>query len=660
MRVTRKLLNNSTSQYLFLSAIVYKIKEIKDFIDMRHNKTFLFAVLPALAISLLTGCNKQKEESSKEEPISSQPSSSSEAPSSVNTSSSSEESSKEESIISEISSTTSSIESTTVVPSSSEESSEEVPTSSSSIEEQSEEEEQEHNYEIGDVTKEWNSRDDYDKVPFGIGGGSGTVEIFDGDIGMYDDCSIYVNAQVGRNSLGYITSDAVEEPYFTEEDAKNGDLISLYVYIPSDGNVSSIQLQIYSTNNGDFVEGEKVKITEDDTDKWVGLTQSFDSIYTLGSIRVYFEVVDVLEEVNFYVDDIEITLEEETVQTEYEYNDESLWQTYEDYFKVGTCMPGDGLRNTELRKIAKDNFNSITAENEGKPERILDQAACQELAKTDNSAVAITTAPFEKIYDFCAANNIGVRHHTFVWYSQTPSWFFNVDYTNNGQRADRVLMLTRMENFIQVTLNTINERWPGLVYAIDVSNEAIDNGGIRSNNNNWYTTVGEDFVYYSFLFASMYKEDYQKLYYNDYSFDYNVDNCRFAVNTLLKDAIEEGLVDGVGIQGHIDSNANLDVLINDAKLIYEKGLECQITELDITVNGSDDNSWQSQKNAYKNLVKKIITANENGDTDINAVILWGITDNSSWKRNQNPLLFNSSYAKKPCYYGFLEAIDELE
>ena len=49
------------------------------------------------------------------------------------------------------------------------------------------------------------------------------------------------------------------------------------------------------------------------------------------------------------------------------------------------------LQNTELRKIARNDFNSITAENEGKPERILDQAACQELAKTDETQVAITT-----------------------------------------------------------------------------------------------------------------------------------------------------------------------------------------------------------------------------------------------------------------------------
>ena len=56
-------------------------------------------------------------------------------------------------------------------------------------------------------------------------------------------------------------------------------------------------------------------------------------------------------------------------------------------------------------------------------------------------------------------------------------------------------MLARMENFIRVTLESVNDRWPGLVYAVDVANEAVENGAIRSNNNKWYTAVGNDFVY---------------------------------------------------------------------------------------------------------------------------------------------------------------------
>lgn len=507
-------------------------------------------------------------------------------------------------------------------------------------------------FEIGDTVKEWSSRWHYDGIVMGAQTGD-HVEIAD-DFGQEDDCSL--KFEVRKNS-GYISTDLVEDIYFHDDCAKNGDIISLYYYLPAGSNIASLQLQAVAVSGRNQIDGEKVLIDSSSEEKWVRAMLSYDILDALGSIRLAYTTVNAGEDATIYVDDVSIVYGEETVETKYDYNEESLWETYEDYFKVGTCMSSSMLNNTKLREITRDNFNSVTAENEGKPEQILDQKACQELLKESEAEVAITTKPFEKLYNWAEANHIGVRHHTFVWYSQTPSWFFTTDYTNNGPKASKDLMLLRMENFIRVTLETINERWPGLVYAIDVANEAIENANYRTNNNNWYSTVGKDFVYYAMKYAHEYKEEYQELYYNDYSFDYDTRNCSFAVNTLLKEAIEEELVDGVGIQGHIDSNANLENVMTDAKMIKEKGLKCQITELDITINNTNESSLEQQKKAYKDLTVKILENNAEGLTDINALVMWGICDNQSWKSNQNPLLFTREYEKKPAYYGVLEALD---
>ena len=450
----------------------------------------------------------------------------------------------------------------------------------------------------------------------------------------------------------------MSEPYFTEDDAKNGDIVSLYFYVPANGNVASLQLQVFPYSMNNPIKGDVIAISDDKVDTWIRTSISYDTLEVLGAIRLYYKTVDKAASANFYVDDINITLGAETVKTDYDHPEESLYKAYEPYFKFGGCVSPSMLRNTEVRRLVKDNFNSITAENEAKPEQILDQKACQNLMREDETAVAITTKPFEKIYDWCEANHIKVRHHTFVWYSQTPEWFFAKNY-NSGTKASKDLMLQRMENFIKVTLETINNRWPGLVYAVDVSNEAIDNNTLRTNNNNWYTTVGKDFVYYSFLYASRYKAEGQKLFYNDYSYDYNTGNCNYAINTLLKEAIAEGLIDGVGIQGHIDSGQNGDTLINDAKMICAKGLECQITELDITVDNTNATSLNNQKKAYKTLMSKVLQAHHKGEINMTGVIVWGTTDDTSWKRNQNPLLFTNNFGKKPCYYGCLEAAEEF-
>ena len=516
--------------------------------------------------------------------------------------------------------------------------------------------------EIGDTVKEWRTNYDLDSLPLGLADTNSKGEIVK-DFGNYDNSSL--KYEVKKSSNMYLGSDLLEEPYFVEDDAKNGDIISLYVYVPLDGNVSSLQLEVFPSSMNNSIKSDLLEIDSSLEQSWNRLMISFDTLETLGAIRLNYQIADGADSAIFFVDNINITLGEETVKTGYEYNEESLYKAYEPYLKVGTCMSGRMLANTELRKITQHNFNSITAENEGKPEQILDQTACQELAKTDETQVAIKTSPFEKIYNYAEAHHIGVRHHTFVWFDQTPQWFFRKNYDSNGAVVSKSVMVARMENFIKTALETINSRWPGLVYAIDVSNEGVQNGGIRKKDNNnmnpnyWYETIGDDFVYYAFKFARQYAAEGQELYYNDYAFDYDTNNCKFALETLLKDAIAEELIDGVGIQGHLDTNNfSLDAVIKDAEMIKEKGLKCQITELDITVNSDSQSDLNNQKNAFKRLGTRVLESNASGKTEINAIVFWGIRDDMSWKRNQHPLLFNENYAKKPAYYGFLEAVEE--
>ena len=517
--------------------------------------------------------------------------------------------------------------------------------------------------EIGDTVKEWTSSKDSNELPLGMANKNSQGEIVN-DFGHEDNSALkYEVAYTAKEA--YLGSDLLEKPYFTEDDAKNGDIISLFVYVPENSNLTSLQMEVFPISMSNSLKSNLLTVADDNINTWIRLMVSFDTLETLGAIRLNYKVANDGYTAGFYVDDINITLGEETVKTEYQYNDESLYKTYEDYFKVGTCMSNQMMRNTEFRRILKDNFNSVTAENEGKPQYILDQEASQQLAKSDETQVAITTAPFEKMYSYCEANHIKVRHHTLVWFDQTPQWFFRKGYTDRGAVVSKEIMLQRMENFIKNVFETLNNRWPGLVYAVDVANEAVQNGQVRKTDNNganpnyWYQTIGGDFVYYAFKYSRQYAAEGQALYYNDYAYDYETSNCKFAVNTLLKQAIEENLIDGVGIQTHLSTDAKVDNIITDAKMIHEKGLACQLTEIDVTTSGNSKTIFNNQGTYYKNLVTKVLKANKEGQTNINALILWGITDNNSWRRGQYPLLFNDNYGKKPAYYGFLDAIESV-
>lgn len=534
---------------------------------------------------------------------------------------------------------------------------------------QPEEEEEEVELEIGDTVKEWRSSSDFQSLPLDIAkGGTGTKEIVD-DFGHDDQQSLHYRVKSGD---GYFTTE-IDNPYFLEFDAKNGDIISLYVYIPSESNIATLSLSLisisYSTGGWgntatDTISKSVLEVTSDKQEKWIRLEESYDSLYNLGSIRLNYVPADSTKEVELYVDDINITFGAETVETEYKYNEESLCKAYEDYFIVGTALSNSMVRNSEFRKITKHNFNSVTAENEAKPERVLDEAACKKLAQQGNeTAVAITVEPFEKIYDWCEAAHIKVRHHTFVWHDQTPDWFFKEGYDSGKGFVSREVMLGRLDNFFKVTIEILDERWPGLVYALDVVNEALPEKS-QIKDSNWMKTIGEDYIYQAFVAASNNKKEYMDLYYNDYSFEQSEwggpDRLQAAVDEekLLKRAIDEGILDGIGIQSHCLSYDDVDAILKDTEIIYKAGVKCQLTELDINCSGSSEFETK-QKDAYSKLIKGIIKGMNEGTMDVNAVILWGISDNLSWHSNKYPLLFNADYSKKPAYYSFLDALDSF-
>lgn len=511
-------------------------------------------------------------------------------------------------------------------------------------------------YQVGDTVIQWTSEKDSKAVPLGIPEGvNGKVEI-DKSFGNDDNQSLYFEVKGS-----YVATNEMEKPYINHEHAKNGDVISMYLYVPSDSNIDTLQMELLHGNNN-AITADSIKISESNTQKWFRTVAIFDTLDILTAIRLNFKPIDSSKPVQFYVDDLNITYGEETQKTGYEFKDESLKEAFDGYLTIGNIMSSNMYNNTKMRQILKDNFNSITAENEAKPEAVLDQAACQELAKSDETAVAISTSRFEKIYDWAEAHHIPVRHHTFVWHQQTPGWFFNKGYQNNGQQVTREVMVARLNNYLETMIETLDDRWPGLVYALDIVNEAIEEVG-QQRRGNWLNTVGEDYIYQAFLAANKYKKDYQELYYNDYAFDQEewggVERCQWAVDELLKKAIDEKLIDGIGIQSHIEKPEYADAVIEDAKIICKAGIKCQLTELDININSNSESEFARQKDLYKKVVKSVLEGNRDGTMDVNAIIVWGVTDDTSWHRSNYPLMFDSNYAKKPSYYGFMEAMEEF-
>ncbi len=328
---------------------------------------------------------------------------------------------------------------------------------------------------------------------------------------------------------------------------------------------------------------------------------------------------------------------------------------YENNFPIGVALSGYIFENMEeFEEVILSNFNSITCENEMKPDYLLDKEGSQKKLKETNLQAAVHFDACVPAIEFALEHNMKIRFHTLVWHSQTPRWFFTEDYTEDGKLVDRQVMLGRMENYIADVLGYFQEYYPGLIYAVDVVNEAFDpwNGnenGVRMKDNLWYDVVGEDYYYQAFVFARKYASEDMKLFYNDYG-------CMDKANLILErlaQAREEGLIDGIGMQSHLSTSDKIQYKFMLAvKQFCDAGYEVQSTELDIGVKDNSESAFLSQARKYKSFFKNMKALQEEG-YPITGITVWGMNDDLSWRTGEYGLLFDGDMNPKKAYLGAL-------
>ena len=353
-------------------------------------------------------------------------------------------------------------------------------------------------------------------------------------------------------------------------------------------------------------------------------------------------------------------------------NAPSLKNVYGNMFKFGTATTVSELAPESTKKLIRKHFNSLTAGNELKPESVLDRAACLALAENgDDENPQVTLEAAKPILEFARKNNIPMRGHVLVWHSQTPEWFFKENYDPNGAWVSKEKMLRRMENYIKNVFAAIKKDYSDIdFYAWDVVNECFtDSGsprqpGFPAESNNyaaspWVKIFGDNsFIKPAFEYAKRYAPKGCKLYYNDYN-EYMQKSD--AIVKLCQEINSDGhYIDGIGMQSHLNVTNNGDDPFPSAgtyRQALEKfsktGLDIQITELDATVNGK---KFDLQAKYYSDIMDAIVDYKDY----ISAVVVWGTTDDLSWRADRDPLLFNADYSVKPCFTSIVDGIEYSE
>ncbi|MDE7226457.1 MAG: endo-1,4-beta-xylanase, partial [Ruminococcus sp.] len=322
---------------------------------------------------------------------------------------------------------------------------------------------------------------------------------------------------------------------------------------------------------------------------------------------------------DIFIDDFTVT---EVPSVEIEQDIPALSQIFGNDFKIGTAITPNDISSKPTMALVEKHFGqSITVGNEMKPDSVLNKTACQEyFAETgDDTVPQISFTAAKPVLNYCRDNKIPVRIHTLVWHSQTPDWFFKEGYDDKGDFVSPEKMLARMENYIKIYFETLTELYPDIdFYACDVVNEAwMEDGNPRqpgeqgsngSAKSAWVQVFGDNsFIEPAFEFARKYAPEGCKLYYNDYN-EY-MDGKLNAIVKMAESLKEKNLIDGIGMQSHLDARQSLDAAfpsVNAYNKALDKysalGLDIQVTELDATTpENPTEADFKGQADYYKGI-----------------------------------------------------------
>jgi endo-1,4-beta-xylanase len=328
-----------------------------------------------------------------------------------------------------------------------------------------------------------------------------------------------------------------------------------------------------------------------------------------------------------------------------------LHEMYAGQFLVGNIIRNTGdFSNTTRFGILKRHYNTVTAENDMKPQYIAPNSNPGSVSAVWN--YQFTTA--DKIVNDARSAGFVVHGHTLIWHSQSPSWL-----ADGG------------EDYLNKFVDDVVKHFKGKLISWDVVNEAFRDGLTESDAVNWKTCLRQDAPWYQSIGADYIEKAFRaaraadpsvKLYYNDYNL--NGIGKRLATYNMVKEINDKWrdngnpglLIDGIGMQSHHHINTDPESVKASIIKFIELGVKIDITELDIVAaNGGDvydsrlgawnDDAARRQAAQYAAMFMVFLEYSPH----ITRVTFWGLDDGTSWRSANYPTLLDKNYNAKPAF-----------
>ena len=316
----------------------------------------------------------------------------------------------------------------------------------------------------------------------------------------------------------------------------------------------------------------------------------------------------------------------------------SLKEIYKDDFMIGTIYTSRIESGLDCMLVTQ-HFDIITPENLMKPEYMQPTEGTFNFNQSDRMML------------FADSFEMKVVGHTLAWHQQSGNWL-------GKSAANREEAIEQLKNHIY----GVAGQYKGEIYSWDVLNEAISDGAKLPDNGDWTQclretqwtqSIGPDYVAMAFQFAHEADPD-ALLYYNDY----NLNNYNKAeiVAAMVSDLRSQGVpIHGIGMQGHYSTDTTISSVRSSLEMFSEiEGIVVSVTEQDVGVTGSNGKLTAANEKKQALFYAKLFSLYKEYADLIERVTFWGYRDDTSWRSENCPLIFNADLSPKEAFYAILD------
>src|SRR5437660_1347627 len=184
------------------------------------------------------------------------------------------------------------------------------------------------------------------------------------------------------------------------------------------------------------------------------------------------------------------------------------------------------------------------------------------------------------VSNFAAANGLGLRGHTLVWYGVMPPW------------TEQIATAAEAERELVGHIQTVVSRYKSSIRSWNVVNEPLRDDARRGSDLRpliWQRRLGADYITIA-LRAARAADPVAQLVLNEYDIEFvgeRFGNKRAAFLELVRTLLDAGApLDAIGLQGHLKGELEIDQqgLAAFVREMRKAGLEILVTELDVVDN----------------------------------------------------------------------------